>query len=146
MTTRYEIQLTERQLRLVNQALEMFFRLQMGQFSVFADLVAFRNFSFAEKNSGWAEEFDNRIHLRDDFQNALQDIYSHIFRDLLLADSPFSRKTEDMECAIDIWEAIRYKLWQDAPDPKPHWSVDSTPPFHWHHDEPLIKISKMEEE
>ena len=65
MTTRYEIQLTERQLRLVNQALEMFFRLQMGQFSDFADLVAFRNFSFAEKNSGWAEEFDNRIHLRE---------------------------------------------------------------------------------
>lgn len=49
MGEKYEIRLTERQLKLVNQALEMFFRMQMGQFRDYADLMAFKNFDYKRK-------------------------------------------------------------------------------------------------
>ena len=147
MGEKYEIRLTERQLKLVNQALEMFFRMQMGQFRDYADLMAFKNFDYKRKGPEWDKEFDQRIQCRDEFQDALEESYRRVFRAKGYDEtSPFCRNTEDMECAIDIWEAIRYKLWQDLPEPKSHWRVDSNPPFHWYKEEPLAEVRKVTDE
>ena len=125
----YKIQLTEEQIRVVQNALEEYFRLRMGQVIDFCDDIAGINTDVYKKVSGsWVKQtnlsnvfnlesnlsanysdidkaFDSYIHRR----NHLEEILKAFFRIAFEPEGYLKQKTEDMLIAEDIWDAIRTK-------------------------------------
>lgn len=113
---RYRINVTEGQLRLIQNALEWFFRLQMGQFFDFCDTVAFRGYN---REAAGPKEFDERIWRRDDAEEK----FNAAFREL--QNRNYDR-SEDERNAVDLWHEIRHFLWKQEPEPKSHWVTAAT--------------------
>ena len=121
--TNVTITLTEKQLRLVNQALESYFRTRMGQFLDYADDVCMQGVNFSAENPTHDVDFDNFITRR----NALKAIMESVFRELTIQTYQKSQDCIDM---IDMWEAIRHWLWQqESAERRAEWTVDSRPPL-----------------
>ena len=129
----YELTCTEGQLRLINDAIEGYFRLLLGQYFDYADEIAFAGFEFGNHTE---EEFDERILRRNLAMELFDAIYQRLF--------PAARDiTPTKNALIDIWETIRHQLWLDREEPKPHGTVDSCPPLllsEW----PPVKVRKVE--
>lgn len=100
---KYTIELTEKQLAIVQNALEEWFRLRMGQDMDFCDDLAGMNTDFSPNNPNHERILDNYISRR----NHMQEIMKAFFR---IAFEPFgylTEKTEDMLISETIWDAIR---------------------------------------
>ena len=103
MGTKYKIELTEKQMKIVQGAVEEWFRLRMGQdFDLCTDLASM-NTDLSPDNPNHEQLFNNYIARRDH----MQAIMKAFFR---IAFEPFgylTEKTEDMLIAETIWDAIR---------------------------------------
>lgn len=130
---KYQIELSEKQLKIVMRALERYFRLNMGQFSDYVDEIAFEGFGYNINNPDNRKLFDERINRR----NVAQEMFDKAFR----AACPCLRgKSEDTNRAIDIFTTFRYHLWEWRPEPKPHDTVDSRKPLPFINEElPIIR-------
>lgn len=118
------ITLTDEQLRLVNKAIEEYFRLRLGQFRDFADDVCADGVDFSPANENHETLFNNYIVRR----NTMHATFEALFRQLTINDG---RKSQDCIDLIDIWETVRHWFWEQIPaDERPSWTVDSTPPLH----------------
>lgn len=103
MTTKYTIELTEKQLAIVQNALEEWFRLRMGQGGDFCDDLARMETDLDPKNPEHERLFDAYIARRDH----MREIMGAFFR---IAFEPFGylkKKTDDMLIAETVWDSIR---------------------------------------
>ena len=116
--------MTEEQLRLVNKAIEEYFRLRLGQFWDFADDVCEQGIDLSSENPNHEKVFDNYLVRR----NALKTSFETLFRELTVNTGAKSQDCMDM---IDMWETIRHWFWQQkTEDQRKEWTVDSNPPLH----------------
>ena len=129
------VTMTDEQLRLINTALEEYFRLRLNQWWDFADDVCSEGIDFSNKKPNNDKVFDNYIVRRD----ALKASFEALFRQLTPNNCIKSQNCIDM---IDMWETIRHWFWEQRSEKdKKSWTVDSTPPLH-EGQYPLIKIEK----
>jgi hypothetical protein len=134
MNNKYRLTVNDRQLRLMLDAIEEYFRIRMGQFFQLSDDLCFSDFG----NGYTKEEFDQAIKDR----NEVLDMFKYISR-IAFKGKP-SKKTEEMQVGIDMWEMIRHRLWLDLPEPKSHNTTDAREPITFS-DEPPIKIERLEQ-
>lgn len=134
---KYTIELTEAQLRLVNAALEEWFRIPLNQWSELADRLARKGVDLSRNNPRHSEIFDNYIIRRD----AVHEIMRSIGRILWPQGTPM--KDEGQLVAEDIWQCIRHQLWIDGGRNPNNW-LDSQPALHLSK-EPLPIIRKVEQ-
>ena len=131
------VQLNERQLRLIQNALEEWFRLRMGQTSDLAAALAFQHFDYSNHTQ---EEFKERIRRRDDGEALLKQAMKMFAFD---ADNHW-QKTDQVLVASDMWLVIRNFFWHQLPEGKrKFWTTDADPVYLWG-PEPGIKIEKCE--
>ena len=124
---RISLTVTERQLKLINRALEDFFRMRMGQTYIdLLDDLCFQNIEPEGENGKLSsEQFDDAIQRRDMAREKLQELY-----DICLGPGLERRqKREDVQNAIDVWHVIRHWLWEQRPPDKRGDGTDSYPVF-----------------
>ena len=135
---KYSISVSENQLKIIENALECFFRVHFGQHFDLVNDLAFYGFDYgAEHTDAWEKEFNARIERR----NYAQDIYDAAYR----TACPFCvDKTPEIRSAIDIWHVIRHHFWKELPDEnRSDYTTDSYPPFPTA-EEPLPRIERIE--
>lgn len=103
MTTKYTIELTEKQLAIVQNALEEWFRLRMGQDMDFCDDLARMNTDLSMDNPNHERIFDNYISRRDHMRVVMKAFFCIAFE----PNGHLIEKTEEMLVAETIWDAIR---------------------------------------
>lgn len=100
---RYELLVSENQLRIIRVALEEYFRLRMGQPSDFCIDMASINTDLSPDNPNHKRLFNRFLARRDH----LEELMRCFFRIAFEPRGYLEAKTEDMLVAEDIWDAIR---------------------------------------
>ena len=135
---KYTITVTQKQLIVIMNALESYFRTRMNQWFDFATEVAHNGYEYDKENPENDRLFNEYINRRNDSQEAFEVAFN------IAAPNLYNRKkTPDMQNAIDIWHVIRYVFYLERPEPKDHCTVDAYPPFQMG-DEPLPTIERVE--
>lgn len=110
----YTVTLTEEQVRVVIAALEEYFRLRMGQGSMFADDMAAINCDLSPENPEHRKIFDGFLHRRNHLNSVMQAVFQIAFEPC----GYLTRKPDDMLIAEDIWDALRVatgkSIWSRA--------------------------------
>lgn len=102
-TKKYTIELTENQVRVIQNALEEYFRLRMGQEWDFCNNLASINVDLSPDNPNHEHLFDMYIARRDHMQEVLRSFFRIAFE----PTGYLKEKTDDMLIAECIWDAIR---------------------------------------
>lgn len=134
MSKKYCLGLTEKQIRLVRDALEEYFRIRMNQWEELADSLAIQDIDLSSDNPRHRQIFDEYIMRRDCFK----EVFEALGRVILNMG-----RTEDQLIAEDIWQVIRHELWKEQEN-RSEWCVDSREPLQVSH-EPLPEIKVLEE-
>lgn len=135
---KYRLELDEEQLSVVNEALEEYFRIRMGQWSDLANDLSSQNVDFCRDNPVvHSKVFDRYIDTRDCIKEIFESV-SRILREGL------RKKTPRMLVAEDIWQVIRHQQWIDR-GAKDDWCVDAREPMQFS-DRPLPKIEVTDAE
>ena len=103
VTKKYTIELTENQVRVIQNALEEYFRLRMGQYTEFCTDMAELNADLSPDNPNHELIFDRYIQRRDH----MQEVMRAFFRIAFEPTGYLKEKTDDMLIAECIWDAIR---------------------------------------
>jgi len=103
-TKKYQIILTEEQMRVTQKALEMYFRLMMGQDVDFINELVEQNFDLSMDNPKHDWIFDKYIVTRDNARETMK----AVFRIAFAPKGYLEKKSDDMLIAEDIWDAIRF--------------------------------------
>lgn len=120
----YQLTVTEKQLRLINTALEEYFRIGLNQWGNLADRLAMIGVDLSPENPNHKWIFDTMIHKRDDVRIVLEAAGRILW--------PYGLTKQDEENILlqDIWQVIRHQLWLDRPDQESMRDcVDSRKPF-----------------
>lgn len=125
----WKITLNDEQLRIVNKALEFYFRATMGQEMYVSDVLC--DDAIGMGNHDYCRT-------RDD----VQDVLHAVFRIIHGAYGTPREKSHDCMAMIDMWSAIRYAIWDDRPEPKSHDTVDSRKPY-CESGLPVIKVERV---
>lgn len=131
----YHMTMNEAQLRVVKSALEDYFRTRMGQFWDFTDEVALAGWTYNKDDPENSRKFDDFLHRRD----AAKMVFETGFK---IAQPWQCDKTREMLIAEDIWSVIRHQFYMERPEPKDHYTTDSSV-YLWS-GEPCVKL-EMEE-
>ena len=130
MAKKVTIELTERQARTVQVALEEYFRLRMGQANLngLADDLAFDIYDRSKDDTG--KGFDLAIQRRDNINHVLKAIF-HMAWPIYGAPE---KKSEPVLIAGDIWSQLRWEMStkdpymstpiQLGPDPLPKVTIE----------------------
>lgn len=130
MPKKVTIELTERQARTVQVALEEYFRLRMGQANLngLADDLAFDTYDRSKDTTG--KGFDLAIQRRDNINHVLKAIF-HMAWPIYGAPE---KKSEPVLIAGDIWSQLRWEMStkepyastpiQLGPDPLPKVTIE----------------------
>lgn len=130
MAKKVTIELTERQARTVQVALEEYFRLRMGQANLngLADDLAFDVYDRSKDTTG--KGFDLAIQRRDNINHVLKAIF-HMAWPIYGAPE---KKSEPVLIAGDIWSQLRWEMStkdshmatpiQLGPDPLPKVTIE----------------------
>ncbi len=133
----FTVRLNERQLRLMQRALENWARLRMGQTWDLADDLAFQHYEY--KNDD--QEFNQRL-LRRDATRELLDLAMRAASGGNYMDH--FNKTDDVMVALDMYFTIRNFFWHQKPiEERDTWTTDADPLYLWG-PEPKMKIEKGE--
>ena len=100
---KYTIELTENQVRVIQNALEEYFRLRMGQDFDFCNDIASLNVDLSPENQNHKWLFDMYIARRDH----MQEVMRAFFRIAFEPTGYLKEKTDNMLIAECIWNAIR---------------------------------------
>ena len=120
----YQLTVTENQLRLINTALEEYFRIGMNQWGDLADRLSRIGVDLSPEHPNHKWIFDTMIHTRDDVRIVLETAGR------ILWPHGLTKQSEDNILAQDIWQVIRHQLWLDRPDKdKLGYCVDGNKPF-----------------
>lgn len=137
MAKKYNLELTENQIRVVRDALEEYLRIRMNQWRDLADSLASKDVDFSSENPNHERIFDKYL----DNRNAVLRVFECAGR--ILWEFGENQKTEDQLIAEDIWQVIRHELWKERGD-KNTWCTDSYEPLRVSQ-EPLTEIKVLEE-
>ena len=132
--TDYIIKVSANQMRIIQNALEYFFRVRMGQFFDLAHDIAFEGFNYKNHLD---EEFSERAERRIAAETLFDKGY------LAATGGEWRIKTPDVENAIDIWHVIRHQRWKDNPN-RSDCTMDACEPFQIA-GEPLCTVERIEE-
>ena len=105
---KYRITLSETQAATVQNALEEFFRLRMGQDYTLSDDMAGPWKHLTPDSTEYDEKFSSYIQRRD----SLHEVMRAYFRIAYGPGGAPDKKTDEMEIAECIWDAIRFKRGQ----------------------------------
>lgn len=122
MVNKYRIYLTEAQLRVVNAALEEFFRLPLNQWDRLAERLAFKGVDLQDEKTR-ERNFDRCIAAKD----AAQEVFKAAGR-ILWQHHGTLRKDDEQLIAEDIWQVIRHQLYLDSGS-SDTWRVDTREPL-----------------
>lgn len=136
MGKEYQITLSEKQVVLVKEALEEYFRIRMNQWRDLADSLAMKNVDLSPDNPNHERIFERYITDRD----AVQKVFECAGN--ILWNGQRNDKSEEQLIAEDIWQVIRHQLWKDSEN-RNDWCVDSREPLRMS-DEPLPEMKKVE--
>lgn len=100
---KYTIELTENQVRVIQNALEEYFRLRMWQYTEFCTDMAELNADLSPDNPNHELIFDEYIQRR----NHMKEVMRAFFRIAFEPTGYLKEKTDDMLIAECIWDAIR---------------------------------------
>lgn len=123
---RYVLEVNEEQLRLINRALEEFFRIRLNQWTDLADDLASREIDLSSTNPNHDKLFTQFLTLRDCVYNTLTAVGSMIWR---RTGYTGNEKQLDQKIAEDIWQVVRHRLWIEHHTEKDNWCVDSREPL-----------------
>ena len=104
----YTIELTENQARVVQIALEEYFRLRMGQDDDFCNDLARMETDLDPKSPEHERLFNAYLARRDH----MRELMRAFFRIAFEPTGYLQRKTEDMLTAETVWDSIRYARGQ----------------------------------
>lgn len=136
---KFSLELNENQMQLVKVALEEYFRIRMNQWWDLADGLVSKNIDLSPENPQHEKVFNDFITRRDCVRSALESVGR------MLWDYTNNPKTEEQLMAEDIWQVIRYTLWNERHAPgEDTWCVDSRPPMRCSK-EPLPKCRRIED-
>ena len=128
MDRKFRLTLTENQLRVINAALEEYFRAALNQWDLLADRLAFRGFNDHPNTN---VEFDQRMTKKDAARHMLNAI-GEILVDRYAIPVP----QEDM-IAVDMWRILRWELMPES-------SKQEVPRDTYHEsDEPPINVEEL---
>ena len=133
---KYRIDLTEAQLRVVNAALEEYFRIPLNQWDRLAERLAFKGVDLQDEKTR-ERYFDRCIAAKD----AAQEVFKAAGRILWQHGAP--QKDDEQLIAEDIWQVIRHQLYLDSGSTDT-WRVDAREAIQWG-PEPLPMIKRIEE-
>ena len=102
-TKKYTIELTENQVRVIQNSLEEYFRLRMGQDTEFCTDMAELNADLSPDNPHHELIFDRYIQRRDH----MEEVMRAFFRIAFEPTGYLKEKTDDMLIAECIWDSIR---------------------------------------
>lgn len=131
----YRLDLTESQLRVVNNALEEYFRLPLNQWGDLANRLALKGIDLQDDKTR-GRNFDRYIGRRD----AIKEVFEAAGRILWGYHVP--PKDEDELIAEDIWQVIRHQLYLDSGSTDT-WSVDAREAIQFG-PEPLPRIERVD--
>lgn len=135
-TPEYTLRMNQRQLVLVRNALEEYFRLRMGQTWDLAEELAFQHYDYKDHPEG---EFNRRLTARDDCKALLEQAMDAASR----KNWKHWQKTDEVMTAIDMWTVIRNFFWKQKPESERHpYTTDADPLYLWG-PEPGIVIEKV---
>lgn len=135
MSDKYILTLTEKQIVLIKEALEEYFRIRMNQWIDLSNDLAEKNIDLSPENPNHNRLFEKYISNRD----AIYEIFGCIGRIIKLNGS---KKTEKQLIAEDIYQVIRHELWKERESWIEDWCVDAIKPMRVSN-EPLPKIKKV---
>ena len=105
MSKKYRITLTENQLRVINAALEEYFRAALGQWDLLAERLAFRGFNDHPNNN---IELVRRMTKKDAARRMLNAV-----GEILVDRYDIPKQEEDM-IAVDMWRILRWELTPES--------------------------------
>lgn len=111
MGKKYRLTLTENQLRVINAALEEYFRASLGQWSGLADRLAFRGYN---RKLDMGTEVDRRIVKRNAAKHTLDAAGAILLSESDCAGNCDLTKTEDEKIASDMWRILRWELQPES--------------------------------
>lgn len=120
----YQIEVNEKQLRMINCALEEYFRLRLGQFWGLADDISLLGVDMSPENPNHDKIFDSFITRRDavrEILDAAWRVASGHGRDLVTTEN-------DTLICEDLWQVFRHQLWIDNEN-RVEWTVDAQEPY-----------------
>lgn len=126
----YQIKVTDKQLSVIQTALEEYFRLRMGQDMDFASDFCSMGVDFSQENPDHNRIFAHYVHRRD----AMREVMKAAFRIGYGTNGYLEEKTPEMLIAEDIWDSIRFARGMSRWDSPLHLG-----------DEPPIEIQEVEE-
>lgn len=133
---KYILELTEAQLRVVNAALEEYFRIPLNQWGDLADRLAFKGFP-PENEEARERAFDCCIAKRD----AVKAVFEAAGKILWGYEIP--PKDDQQLIAEDIWQVIQHQLYLNSGSTDT-WRVDAREAIQWG-PEPLPTIERVKE-
>ena len=105
MGRKYRLMLTENQLRVINAALEEYFRAALGQWDLLAERLAFRGFNDHPGNN---IELVRRMTKKDAARRMLNAV-----GEILVDRYDIPKQEEDM-IASDMWRILRWELTPES--------------------------------
>lgn len=136
---KFILELSENQLRLIKDALEEYFRIRMNQWSDLANDLASTGVDFSRENPDHDKIFECFIEKRRCIECVLESVWK------MLWGFQGAPRTPEQLIAQDIWQVIRYTLWNENHKPgDDDWCVDSRKPMNLS-GEPLPKCRRMEQ-
>lgn len=143
---KYTIELTEKQARLLSWACDTFPRLIEGQDHAFQDLMESAWERRCKEATGemMDEEFEGGWYkMSEDAETFCKEIKKRFWN---LAPNANYRIHYDETADIiwDIYQALRYELWKNRPEPKSHSTVDAFPATQFG-SEPLAIVTSKED-
>lgn len=145
---KYILEMTERQARLLSWVCDTFPRLIEGQSHAFQDLFESAWEKRCKKATGkmMDDEFEGGWYkMREDAETFCKEIKRRFWD--LAPNAEWGIHYDDTADIIwDMYQAIRFQLWKDNPDPnKSHMTVDASP-AHQFGNEPLIKVTSKDDQ
>lgn len=117
---KYRIELTDNQMRVLQKCTEMYFRLLLGQTREVADEISSIGVDFSKDNPDHDAIFSRYIQKRNDVEEIMRVAVS-------IGLPQLYQKTDDMEIAECIWDAIRYVRGQSRLDGPYHIGPEPSP-------------------
>lgn len=134
----YQLTVNETQLKIINSALEEYFRIGLNQWDDLANRLAAIGVDFSSENPNHDKIFDSYINKRDDVHEVLKTVGR------ILWPYGLTKQTEENLIAQDIWQVIRHQLWIDSPKREElSYTVDAREPLQMG-GEPMPGIRRLE--
>lgn len=147
MAKKYIIELTEKQARLLSYVCDQFPRLIEGQSHAYQDIFEMAWEKRCKDATGkmMDDEFEGGWQkMREDAENTCKEIKRRFWN--LAPNTDYGiHYDESADILWDIYQCLRYELWKNRPEPKPHYTVDAFPATQFGK-EPLAKVTSKEEE